>query len=158
MGAVTYPDNDVQQYLSDHFTTLKINLLERHPDHKEASGTGKVIFAPTFVFTDGKGREIRRYLGWLPATSFLAELRFARAQHDFNRGQFLPARDLYAEIMNDFADADVAAEATYWHGIAAFLGGNKDGAALKKSWLQVRERYPSSTWATRAEPIDDLPA
>ena len=155
MGTVTYPDANVANKINEEFVALQINLLDKHPDFKEASGAGRVIFAPTFLFTDAKGREIRRYLGWLPPESFLGELEFVRGMHAFNTGQFLPARDHFAAVLDKHGDADVAAESLYWQGIAGFLGGNRDGEALAAAWNGVRERFPDSTWATRAAPIED---
>lgn len=156
MGTVTYPDQRVQEVLSEHFSCFKLNLLDKHPDYREAAGSGKVIFAPTFLFTDAKGREIRRYLGWLPPESFLGELGFVLGMHRFNQARFLEARDTFQQTLDHHPEADVAAETLYWLGIAAFLGGKKDSAALATAWNEVRARFPESTWATRASVIDDV--
>ena len=46
------------------------------------------------IFTDATGRELRRYIGWLPVDSFVAELQFVRAMFEINRNQFAVAAEL----------------------------------------------------------------
>ena len=75
MGAVTYPNAQVAEFVSERFTAIKFNVKEPHPDFKEALGRGKVLWAPLLVFLDGRGSELRRYVGFLPPDEFLAELR-----------------------------------------------------------------------------------
>lgn len=155
MDAVTYPNADVTQDLTDHFTCFKLNMLDRHPDFKEASGTTKVTWAPTLIFADAKRRELRRYVGWLPAESFRAELAFVRGQHAMNHAEFGPAAERFQSIADDFPEAEIAPEALYWHGIAAFLQGQRDMAALAASWKRLARDYPGHRWATHASVIED---
>ena len=54
MDAVTYPDALVVAAIDAHFVPLKINMLERHPDFKAASGSGRVLWGPTLVFFDAR--------------------------------------------------------------------------------------------------------
>ncbi len=157
MGAVTYPDQSVTDMLNENFNCLTINLLAKHPDLKEASAPGRIIFAPTFVFTDSKKRELRRYLGWLPPESFKAELQYVLGLQSFNSGDFAGAQACWSKAVETYPDADVTAETLYWSGIAGFLAGRQDFDALATAWNAVRERFPHSTWATRAEPIEDAP-
>ena len=77
MDAVTYPDDRVASALDRAFVPFKINLLERHPDLKPACAGGRVMWGPTFIVADARGSEIRRWVGWLPPESFVAELRHA---------------------------------------------------------------------------------
>ena len=88
MDAVTYPHNTVAVAIEQAFVPFKVNMLERHPDFKEATSGGRVMWGPTFIVHDPRGREVRRWVGWLPPTSFVAELSFCRALADFNQGQF----------------------------------------------------------------------
>lgn len=156
MDTVTYPQSTVSDYLGSHFTCLKINMFDRHPDFKAAIGATKVMWAPAMIFSDAKGRELRRYIGWLPEASFLAELRFVRATFEINRNQFDAARDLLAEVIDEFPDAEVTAEAMYWHGIARFLGGKRDMDALADSWNALLEKFPGSRFASHASVIEDV--
>lgn len=157
MDAVTYPDTNVQQYLADHFACLKINLFDKHPDFKTAIGNTKVMWSPAMIFTDGKNRELRRYTGWMPAASFLAQLRLSRAMHEMNRVQFDAARTLLGEILDEFGSTEVVPEALYYHGITGFLAGGKDMAALRESWERLAKDHAGTPFATYASVIEDVP-
>ena len=147
MGAVTFPDRAVDRYLRDHFTGFKLCLLDRRPDFKEATNGQPVPWAPTFFFTDGKGREVRRTVGWLAPDAFLSELRLARAQHAITRGRFDDALALLEEAGSP--------EAIYYAGVAEFLRGKRDMKALAGRWNALRDRFPESEWARKASVIED---
>ncbi|MGE3164912.1 MAG: hypothetical protein AB7O52_08395 [Planctomycetota bacterium] len=155
MDAVTYPHAQVIEELKSDFVCFKLNMLDRHPDFKEASGTGKVTWAPTFIFADAKRRELRRYVGWLPPASFRAELAFVRGQHALNHGNFDAATASFDAVAEQFPGSEVAPEALYWHGIAAFLRGQRDMKALAASWKRLVAEYPGHRWATHASVIED---
>lgn len=156
MDAVTYPDAAVIDALESGFSCFKLNMLDRHPDFKEASGASKVMWAPTLIFADAKGRELRRYVGWLPPASFLAELEFVHGQNAMNRADFEAARGHFQRILDDHSEAEIAAEAQYWQGISAFLGGGKDMAALQASWGDLAQKHAGQRWATHASVIEDI--
>lgn len=155
MDTVTYPDAAVAAYLSEHYVGLKINIMDRHPDFKEASGASRVIWAPTLIFADRRG-ELRRYVGWLPPQSFLAELTLARGTAAFNSGQFPDAKSHFDTVLAEYPDAPVAAEAMYWQGIAGFLAGDRDMPALQSSWQRLAAEHPDSRWGVHASVIEDI--
>ena len=152
---MTYPDPDVAAFVQEHFVPTRLNMLERTPDMKEATAHAKVPWAPTLIFGDAKGREVRRFTGWLPPRSFLAELRLVQGQFEVTRGQFATAHERFQEIEASFADTEVAAEALYWQGIAAFLAGQRDMSALAECWRRVTEQFPGTRWATHCAVIED---
>jgi hypothetical protein len=147
----------VQELLIRHFVGLKIDLLARHPDLKEASLGQKVMFAPTFVFADAKHRELRRFTGWLPPASFAAELELVRATAEMQKGNLEEARRLYQLVADEHAGAEAAPEALYWAGVAGFLHGKKDWSALKAAWTELASRYRGNRFATHASVIADAP-
>jgi len=155
MDAVTYPHAEVSSEISSAFVGLKISLAERHPDFREASGGMPVPWAPTFIFRDGRGRELRRSVGWLAPDAFLSELWTVRGYAKMLRRDFDGAVELFEQAQDRDASAPAAPEAGYWHGVARFLQGNRDMAALKVSWNALRERFPGTEWAGKAEVIDD---
>ncbi len=156
MDTVTYPDSEVESALRSSFVGLKIDLLARHPDMKEASMGQRVSFAPTFIFSE-KGREIRRYTGWLPPRAYRAELLFVRAQAAWQRGDAVGSKALCDELLRDFADAPVVPEALYLQGMAGFIAGNKDFAAMRASWERCAREFPNSRFGIHASVIDDAP-
>jgi len=155
MGAVTYPDAAVEAVLVENFVGLKINVAERHPDFKEAAGGAMVPWAPLFRTTDAKGREVRRTVGWLAPGDFVCDLRIAMGLGQISRARF----DL---ALRDFewvagARSPLAAEAGYYAGVAAFLGGKRDMELLRDHWNRLRRTHPTSAWAKKAAVIDDHP-
>jgi len=157
MDAVTYPDDAVAQELDAHFHALKVNLFERHPDFKEIASAAKVTWSPTFILADDRGREVRRWTGWMEPRSFIAELRLARAQHAIQSGRFDDALAITAALLEDRDDIPCIPEALYHHGIAGFLGGGKDWTALRAAWGELTSTYPNDRFGRHAAVIEDAP-
>lgn len=155
MDTVTYPDPEVAAELGGAFAGFKASLMERHPDFVEASGGAPVPWAPTFVYSDARGRQVRRSLGWLPPADFLAELRTARGIWAITRRKGEEAEELLGGVVAERPEAPAAPEAAYWLGVARFLAGRRDIQALADAWNDLRRRFPDSEWALKAEVIDD---
>ncbi|MFN0060714.1 MAG: hypothetical protein ACKVX7_19845 [Planctomycetota bacterium] len=155
MDTVTYPDPQVARFLSERFVCFKLNVFEKHPDFKEAAGNNKFPWNPAFVFSDARRREFRKFIGWLPAQSFLAELRLVVGLSDVHQGRFAEAEATFAGIGADHGKSEVAPEALYWHGISAFLARKRDMSALRASWVELLRRYPGTRFATHASVIED---
>jgi hypothetical protein len=153
MGAVTYPNAQVAEFVSERFIAIKFNVKEPHPDFKEALGRGKVLWAPLLVFLDGRGSELRRYVGFLPPDEFLAELRLVLGLSAMTHADFAEALlwlDGAAEL---FPGASAAPEALFWAAGAGYrLGGLLE--VIRRS-DDLRARYPESTWARRADVVPD---
>jgi len=157
MDAVTYPDDAVVAAIEEGFSPFKISMVERHPDFKEACAGGRVMWGPTLVVADARGSELRRWVGWLPPESFIAELAFCRALADYNRGKFPDALTGFDAIVERHPGAAIHAEALYWQGIAGFMAGPKDWAALGRSWKRLAAEYPGNRFGTHASVIEDAP-
>ena len=157
MDAVTYPQDAVIEAIEQGFAPFKINMLERHPDFKEACAGGRVMWGPTFVIADARGSEVRRWVGWLPPESFVAELAFCRALADFNRGEFAEALAGFDAIVERDAGTEIHPEALYWQGIAGFMAGRQDWEALGRPWKRLTEQYPGNRFGTYASVIEDAP-
>jgi len=153
MDTVTYPHPAVDAALSEHFAGLKISLLEKHADFKEASGGTAIPWAPTFRFTDSKGREIHRAIGYYDPADFTAELTYVRAQHQLGRWRFDDALPLFEEVAA--GDTRIAPAAGYYAGVALYIQGKRDMAALKERWNRLRAEKPGTEWAEKAAVIDD---
>lgn len=157
MDTVTYPQPSVIAAIERDFAPFKINMLERHPDFKEACAGARVSWAPTLVITDPRGGEVRRWVGWLPPRSFVAELAFCRALADHNRGKFSEALAGFDAIVEGEQGTEIHPEALYWQGISGFLAGGKDWSALRRSWARLAAEYPGQRFGTHASVIEDAP-
>jgi len=153
MGTVTYPDAQVAEFVSERFVALKFNVKERHPDFKEALGRGKVLWAPLLVFLDGRGSELRRYVGFLPPDEFLAELRLVLGMSEMTHADFAAALRWFESAAGDYPDSSAAPEALFWGAAAGYrLHGL---AEVVRRWDDLRARYPETTWARRADVVPD---
>jgi hypothetical protein len=153
MGAVTYPNAQVAEFVSERFVAIKFNVKEPHPDFKEALGRGKVLWAPLLVFLDGRGSELRRYVGFLPPDEFLAELRLVLGLAAMTHSHFEDALGWFDGAAEDFPEASAAPEALFWAAGAGYrLGGIPE---VVRRWDDLRARYPESTWARRADVVPD---
>lgn len=157
MGAVTYPHADVVQVLEERFVCLRVNERSRARETVEVLRAFRLLWSPGFIFLDHHGNELRRFVGYLPPSHFLAELSFVlglvemlHARHAESFRHFRMAADLDPQ-------APVAAEALYWVGIAAFRRDGRKIDVIKQYWEEIRARYPQSTWWTRANVFDVTP-
>ena len=157
MDAVTYPNDSVVAAIEQGFVPYKINMIERHPDFKEACAGGRVMWGPTIVVADSRGSEVRRWVGWLPPRSFVAELAFCRAFADHTHGKFAEALAGFDAIVEDDSGTEIHAEALYWQGVSGFMAGSKDWAALRRSWTRLAKEYPGNRFGTHASVIEDAP-
>ena len=157
MDAVTYPHDDVIAALGEGFATYKINMLERHPDFREACAGARVMWGPTFVIADGRGLEVRRWTGWLAPRSFVAELAFCRAFADYTHGKFAESASALEALAESAGGTEIHPEAIYWLGAAGFMAGKQDWAALGRAWRRVVAEFPGSRWAAHASVIEDTP-
>jgi hypothetical protein len=157
MDAVTYPEAVVQEYLHNHLVCAKFNLFERSDDMRELTKITKVAWSPMFVVLDERRRELRRFLGWLPATDLIAELALACHYQKILLRDFTSARQGLRSIAETAPQSAAAPEALFWAGIAGFLSSDKDLGELKQDWEEVRRCYPDSSWAQRCSVTDDVP-
>jgi hypothetical protein len=158
MDAVTYPHETVVAAIEQGFVPFKLNMLERHPDFKEACAGGRVLWGPTFIISDARGSEVRHWVGWLPPRDYVAELAFCRAQAEYNRGKFAEALAAFDAIVENETDTAIHPEALYWQGIAGFMAGPSDWDALRRSWTRLAESYPNHRFGTHASVIEDAPS
>ncbi len=153
MDTVTCPDPAVDAALTASFSGYRLCLTEKNLDFKEAAGGVAVPWAPTFRYTDNKGREIRRSVGWYSSTDFLAELTVARAHYELGRWRFDNAIELFESVAAE--TTRLAPEAGYYAGVALFIAGKRDMAALKTRWLRLIAECPESDWAHKASVHED---
>jgi len=147
MGAVTYPNPEVERYLNDYFVPVQFNVVEQ-PDVMQRFNTP---WTPTLIVLDADGKEHRRSQGFLDAKRMLAELSMARLQAAIDRQEFQEAHRLAADARRLTAgDPDREPEALYWSSVAAYKAtGQADN--LVQGWNGLLDRFPESDWAKKAE-------
>ena len=155
MDQVTWPDASVGSFLTENYRGTKFDLMNPHDEFSAATATAKVMWAPTFIIDDGRGRELRRWTGWLPPEEFLPELMLPVAMNHLHIRRIDEGAALLAKVVEESPKAPAAAEALHFLGIFEFLAGKRDMAKLRERWNAVREQYPESRFARHSEVIDD---
>ena len=157
MGAVTYPNSQVQQLVRDHFVAVKFNVAEPTPDFTEILRAARPLWGPTFVLLDASKAELRRSVGYMPPADFLAELTLTLGLWHLLHARPAEAFERFQSVARGQPASKFAPEALFWTGCAAYRrdGATKEEklAALSPWWIEVMERFPESTWADRASPI-----
>lgn len=147
MGAVTYPNPEVEQYLQQHFVPVQFNVVEQ-PDVMRRFNTP---WTPTLIVLDADGKEHRRSQGYLDPKRLLAELSLARLQAAIDRQDFQLAHSLADETQRlTRGDAEREPEALYWSSVAAYKATN-DAQNLVQGWNRLLDDFPQSDWAKKAE-------
>ena len=151
MGAVTYPDPEVERFILEHFIPVKFNVVEQ-PEMMDRFNTP---WTPTLIVEDVEGRQHRRSQGYLDARRFLAEMALARLLAAVNRRDFQTARDRSGEALDRTrGDAWREPEAIYWSSVAAYKATN-DANPLIQGWSRILDQSPGSEWAKKVEFIRD---
>ena len=158
MAKVTWPDPQVGSLLTAHYRGIQFDLASPHDDFVEATQTAKVVWAPTFIVDDTRGRELRRWTGWLPPEEFIAELQIPVAMDHLHHRRIEEGAAILESVVEETPKAPAAAEALHFLGIFEFLAGKRDLPKLRARWNAVREQYPDSRFARHSEVIDDAPA
>ena len=151
MGAVTYPNEKVAEYVESYFAPVQINI-EEDPGAMERYHTP---WTPTIIIEDANGVEHRRSQGYLDPKSFIAELALARLKAAIDRQDFAKAQQLTVEALQSTAgDTHREAEAMYWSGVATYKNSN-DSNKLIETWNRLIEKFPETEWARKASFIKD---
>jgi hypothetical protein len=144
LDAVTHPDESVTREVHEVAVPVKVSVLENRPLSKKMGA----VWTPIFAFLDGDGVEHHRFIGFLPADEFSAQVRLAGAKAAFARGDTAKARVEYQGIVDRFTQSDAAPEALYWTGVCDFKL-TKNMQTLLDRCKEVPKRYPGHIWAKK---------
>ena|SRR5438105_2371614 len=147
MGTVTYPNAEVEQYITDNFIPVQFNV----EDDPGAMDRFNAVWTPALIVQDVDGREHRRSFGYLDPKRFLAEMSLARVQAALDRHEYEQALKLAEDAQQKCAgDSQHEPEARYWASVAAYKATN-DSSKLMDGWNKLLDQFPDSEWAHRAE-------
>src|SRR5437764_9105384 len=117
MGAVTYPNPEVERFIQQHFIPVQFNVAEQ----PEAMERFNSTWTPTLIVQDAEGREHRRSQGYLDPQRFLGEMALAWLKDAIDRQDFKAAQERSRETLElTRADPEREPEAQYWASVAAY--------------------------------------
>ena len=147
MGAVTYPDPEVERFINEHFIPVQFDVVEQ-PEVMDQFNTP---WTPTLIVQDAEGREHRRSQGYLDPQRFLGEMSLAWLKDAIDRRDFQAAQERSPEALaRTKEDATREPEAVYWSAVAAYKASN-DPANLIGGWNRLLDEFAGSEWAKRVE-------
>ncbi len=147
MGAVTYPNPDVERFIREHFIPVQFNVVEQ-PDAMREFNTP---WTPTLIVQDAEGREHRRSQGYLDARRFLGEMSLAWLKDAIDRQDYATARNRSDEaLLFTHRDPEREPEALYWSSVAAYKSSG-DVQQLLTGWNRLLDTFPQSEWAKKVE-------
>ena len=107
------------------------------------------VWTPTVLVLDANGDECWRIEGYLPKDEFRAQLLMGLARVFVMQKKWAEAENLFAQVVDRFADTTTAAEALYWRNVSAYSQSHEAGP-LHSVATELRQKYPDSVWAKKA--------
>ncbi len=147
MGAVTYPNAEVERYIHTHLVPVQFSVVERPAMIEEFNAA----WTPTLIVRDADGREYRRSFGYLDPQRFLGEMALAGLHACVHRQDASVANERSREALERTAgDPAREPEAMYFAAVAAYKASH-DVARLKQGWQKLFDRYPNNDWSKKTE-------
>ena len=131
--------------INDHFVPLvfEVSEMPKFAEHYNIEWT------PTFIVADMGGHEHYRWEGYLPEDDYLAHVTMGLARLALKKGEYKEAERRLDEMLIKFPLSDLAAEASYYLGVAKYRG-SQDSNWLLRTYEEMKTRYPDSVWTIKA--------
>jgi len=141
----TLPKMSVTDMITDSFVPVMLDVTAETALVKDYG----VDWTPTFVITDSTGKEMDRWVGYLPEDDFLGQMHMALARASLKRGDYKEAERRFGDVMLRFPLTELAPEACYYLGVSRYRDTG-DASNLTKAYDDLRNGYPESVWAFKA--------
>lgn len=150
MGAVTYPNERVAEFIEQHLVPIQVMY-----DAKPLASDFNVKWTPTIITLDEEGKEHHRIVGFLPPEEFIPALMLGIAKVHFDGNRFSEAMAMLDRLLNEYAQSNAAPEGVYLRGVAEYKSTHQ-AQPLKRAYERLKKSYPGSEWVKRAEPYSLL--
>jgi hypothetical protein len=145
MGAVTYPNDKVADFIMSRLVPIQV-LAD-----SQLATDFQIKWTPTIIVLDYYGKEHHRTVGFFPPEEFIPSLLLGMGKVDFDTDQFNAAIIHFDTLLAEFPESDAAPESIYLRGVSRFKASH-DPMPLKEAYEKLKTRYAGSEWAKRAEP------
>lgn len=149
MGAVTYPDEKVADFVMQKMVPLQVQA------DKPLADEFKVKWTPTIVVLDYYGKEHHRTVGFFPPEEFIPSLLLGMGKAGFDADRFDDAIQLFDKLLAEYPKSGAAPEAIYLRGVSCYKSTHGAGP-LKEAYEKLKAEYPQSEWTMRAQPYSLL--
>lgn len=142
---ITFNDSRVAELINRNFIPVSYMVTES----QDLTARYNIEWTPTFILADEYGKELERWVGYLPPEDFISQVHLSRGLAAFHRKKFKEAEDEFEWIIDHRPDAEVAPEARYYMGVALYKETG-DGSHLERTWDAMSRRYPDDYWTKKA--------
>ena len=146
MGAVTYPNEKVVEFINQNLIPIQV-LADQQP----LSTDFNIQWTPALLVLDQEGKEQHRTVGFLSPEELIPSLLLGIGYSHFNKNEFAEALACFEKILTGYAASDAAPEAMFQRGVALYKSTH-DPKPLKEAYGQLQDKYPTSEWTKRAYP------
>ncbi len=146
MGAVTYPDEKVIEFITANLIPLRVKS-----DTMPLAKDFNVTWTPTLITLDQDGKEHHRTVGFLPPAELIPSLLLGIAKVHLETGKFNESLATLDKILSAYPKSKAAPEAVYLRGVAGYKSSH-DPKSLRAAYEKLQAEYPGSEWADRAQP------
>ena len=151
MGAVTYPDGKVAEFVKARMVPLQLRS-----DAQPYASNFNVKWTPAIVTLDELGKEHHRIVGFVPPEKFIPAMLLGIAKSNFDYDRFAEALADLEVVIKDYPKSKAAPEAIFLRGVAGYKSTH-DPKPLKAAYETLQAGYPGSEWTDRAQPYRLLP-
>jgi thioredoxin-related protein len=152
MGAVTYPDKAVIDFVDYNFIPVQVQVTDTALMQKY-----NVSWTPTILVLDADGKEHYRSVGFLAPGEFIAAMQVGKGRYYLDTDQFPEARAMFEEVISQSPEANAVPEAIFFRGVTRYKHTH-DPKPLREVYDTLTAKYPASDWSKRAEPYKLIPA
>lgn len=143
MGAVTYPNERVAEFIKRHMVPIQV-LSDSQP----LATKFNIQWTPTVIILDEEGKEHHRTIGFLSPEEFIPSLMLGIAKCHFDRERFGEAITMIDGILKDHPKSDAAPEAVYLRGVALHKSTHSP-EPLKEAYKGLRSRFTKGKFMIR---------
>ena len=151
MGAVTYPDAKVVEFVNSRMIPIQLRA-----DTKPYAADFNIKWTPTVIVLDEEGKEHSRTVGFLPPEEFVPSLLLGIVKVHFDLNRFSEALATAEQCITEYPKSRATPEAMYLKGVAGYKSTH-DPKYLKAAYQKLQAEYPASEWTERAQPYSLLP-
>jgi len=137
-------EDKVVDHIERECAPLKFDVNE----NQELCERYNIEWTPTFVIADENGRELERWMGYLPPEDFLPQLHLSKGLAEFHIHRFKAAEREFEEISNDYPSSDLVPEAEYFLGVSRYKESG-DTYHLGEVCDRLKEKFPENSWTKR---------
>lgn len=146
MDAVTYPAEEVSNFVKKHVIPLRINVNDDAAFEKH-----HVFWTPCLAVLDMNGNELQRTIGFMGVDEFIPSMLLGLAKVRLNEGDYDMAMIPLKSLQETCFESDAVPEAIYFSGVTLYKQTNDPGK-LKDAYEKLLKDYPESAWTKRAYP------